>query len=135
MYRSWARVVTLGLPDLGLSSTLFRVLKRVHNEEMVCLDTPKCVATSRCVAPACSLPIALLRCALFSLGILQVAVPMLCSLNEQRLIWLFIPLKQTCLHVNLHDPMLHVLWQKMHLDESLVFVPEHNVNFLGHCFW
>ena len=51
-------VVTLGLPDLGLSAVVLVVKCRYPSLEMVILKTQLCQAVSTCIAPAYNMPIA-----------------------------------------------------------------------------
>ena len=53
-------VVVAVVGDHGLSVTFWVVLYRAHKTEMVCLETPKCLATVCWVAPACNPSLALL---------------------------------------------------------------------------
>ena len=68
--RSWAGVVTLGLPVRGLSLTECVWLYRLARFEIAGCEHPRRRATVRCPSPASNMPIARRRCSLDRRGIL-----------------------------------------------------------------
>ena len=93
MYRSWATVVTLWRTDLSLSLTHWVVSYRAHRAEVVCLETPKCLATTCWVSP-----LALLR-----------YLVSVCGLFEGLPMWPYMFHHRSVRHAKFQNFMMHVL--------------------------